>query len=134
MSGFDHAQKFKELSEGENIIKRVGGSPTEDGWRGEFTAAGWPIKKPKEKEVWVGINRVNGMHKDNRIFVFDDCHEYLREKLTYSRELDQNYEPIENTIKDKAANHHMDAERYILSDFKPESADSGNVGIIKSYK
>lgn len=134
MSGFDDAQKFMELSKGENIIKRVGGSPTEDGWRGEFTAAGWPIQKPKESEVWVGINRVNGMHKDNRIFVFDDCHDYLREKLTYSRELDKDYQPIDDTIKDKSTFHHMDAERYIMLDFKPESADAGNVAVLQDFR
>lgn len=133
MSGFDHAQKFMELSKAENILKRVGGSSTEDGWRGEFTAAGWPIQKPKESEVWVGINRVNGMHKDNRIFVFDDCHDYLREKITYSRELDKDYQPIENTIENKSAFHQMGAERYIMLDFKPEMAEP-MVAKIRSYR
>ena len=126
LSAFEHAQKFKELSAGENIVKRTGGSPTEDGWREAFTAAGWPITKPREKEVWVGINRVYGMHRDNRLLVFDDVDEYLREKLNYSRKLDDNFEPIEKEIDQKAKYHLMDAERYVLSDFAPETVPGFN--------
>ena len=133
LSGYDHAQKFKELSEGENILKRVGGSPTEDGWRGEFTAAGWPIQKPREREVWVGINRVNGLHQQNKIFVFDDLHEYLKEKLSYSRKLDGDYQPIEE-IADKSKFHHMDAERYVLLDFAPESVPGSNKTQIHKFR
>ena len=120
LAASDHAQEFKRLSSGENIIKRTGGAVAEDGWREAFTAAGWPITKPREREVEVGINRVYGWHQQNRLFVFDDVQEYLDEKLSYSRELDENYKPTEK-IDQKSKYHLMDAERYILSDFAPET-------------
>jgi hypothetical protein len=120
LSAFDHAQRFKELSAGENILRRVGGAQHEDGWRESFTAAGWPIRKPREREVEVGINRVYGWHKGNRLFVFSDVVDYLHEKQSYSRKLDSNFEPTKE-IEDKSRFHLMDSERYVLSDFTPES-------------
>ena len=120
LSAFDHAQEFKRLSSGENIIKRTGGAVAEDGWRESFTAAGWPITKPRVHEVEAGINRVYGWHQQNRLFVFDDLKEYLDEKLSYSRELDDQYQPTEK-IDQKSKYHLMDAERYIISDFAPET-------------
>lgn len=122
LSAFDHAQKFKELSEGENIIKRVGGAQHEEGWRESFTAAGWPIQKPREKDVEIGINRVYGWHQQNKLYVFDDLLDYLDEKTGYSRKLDDRYEPTEE-IENKSHYHLMDAERYIISDFAPESVE-----------
>lgn len=124
LSAFDHAQKFKELSRDETIVKRVGGAHAEDGWREAFTSAGWPISEPREHGVEVGINTVYGWHKQNRLFVFSDVTRYLDEKLTYSRKLDEMYEPTE-LIDDKSRYHTMDAERYILSDFGPERALGG---------
>jgi hypothetical protein len=132
LSAFDHAQKFKALSglggelPGENIIKRTGGSQTEDGWRESFTAAGWPISKPRIREVEVGINRVYGWHQQNKLFVFDDVGEYLDEKLSYSRKLDDNYEATKE-IDDKSKFHLMDAERYLISDFAPETVMGSQV-------
>ena len=121
LSAYDHAQKFKQMSVGENIIKRVGGALAEDGWRESFTAAGWPISKPRERGVEVGINTVYGWHQQNKLFVFNDLSAYLDEKLSYSRKLDDNYEPTA-VIEDKSTYHHMDAERYILLDLGPERA------------
>jgi len=119
LSAYDHAQKFKSLSENETIIKRVGGAHVEDGWREAFTAAGWPISEPRENGVEVGINTVYGWHSLNRIFVFNDVTRYLDEKLSYSRKLDEMYEPTA-IIDNKSRFHLMDAERYIISDFGPE--------------
>jgi hypothetical protein len=120
LSAYQHAQKFKELSEGENILRRVGGANHEDGWRESFTAAGWPISKPREHEVEVGINRVYGWHQTNRLFAFSDVVEYLDEKLSYSRKLDDRFEPTKE-IQDKSRFHLMDGERYIISDFPVEA-------------
>jgi hypothetical protein len=120
LSAFDHAQKFMVLSEGEMILKRVGGANHEDGWREAFTAAGWPITKPRDREVEVGINRVYGMHQRGKLYVFSDVLEYIDEKLSYSRKLDDDFEPLKE-ISNKSKFHLMDAERYILSDFQPEA-------------
>lgn len=110
-----HAAELIGLSKGETVIKRVGGSHTEEGWREAFTVAGWPISEPSINSVDVGIQKVYGWHKLNKLMVFDDLHGYLDQKLRYSRELNDRYEPTDK-IEDKAEYHFMDAERYILSD------------------
>ena len=69
----------------------------------------------------VGINAVYGWHRRNSLFVFDDMYRYLDEKMTYSRKLDDKFEPTEE-ILDKSSFHLMDAERYIIGDFAPERA------------
>lgn len=125
-SSYDHSQKFKALSVGENIVKRVGGAHGEQGWRDAFTAAGWPISESRltvnggaPGSVEVGIDTVYGWHKRNAIFVFNDVKLYLDEKLSYSRKLDDAYQPTDE-IDNKSSFHLMDAERYLLSDFGPE--------------
>jgi hypothetical protein len=120
------------LLKGEPMIPDcVGGSKSEGQWRQEFRqggkvkvsdeggpvreveAPGLPVRSPDIKDVEVGIDRVYGFHKRNQLFVFDDLHQYLAEKMSYSRELDPNGEPTEK-IEDKETFHLMDAERYIL--------------------
>jgi hypothetical protein len=120
-SAGEHAQDFKALSQGETIIKRVGGAKSEDQWRMEFSQSGWPVQTPRINDVEVGIDRVYALHKSNKIFVFSDMIGYLDEKMSYSRELDDNYSPTEK-IENKERFHYMDAERYILGDFTPELA------------
>ena len=133
LSAYDHAQKFKTMSQGETIVKRVGGAHAEEGWREAFTAAGWPISEPREREVEVGINTVYGWHKRNAIFVFNDVGLYLDEKLSYSRELDDMYQPTDK-IDNKSRFHLMDSERYLLSDFGPERVvGAGQLVEVKRY-
>jgi len=129
LSSFEHAQKFIKYSEGEMIIRRTGGAHHEQGWRGDFSSAGWPIVEPRLREVEAGINRVYGWHQQNRLFVFDDLNKYLDEKLSYSRKLDDNYQPTEE-IDNKSRFHLMDAERYMLADFAPEVLETKNVTLI----
>ena len=125
LSAYDHAQKFKEMSRGETVVKRVGGAHAEEGWRESFTAAGWPISEPRERGVEVGINTVYGWHKRNALFVFNDVGLYLDEKMSYSRKLDDAYQATEE-IDNKSRFHCMDAERYLLSDFGPERVVGAN--------
>lgn len=117
-----HAAKFVNLSKEERIIRRVGGAHHEDGYRTAYTLAGWPILEPSEKRVEAQMDTVYALHKQNRIYVFNDLHQYLDEKHTYSWELDDNYQPIEK-IANKESFHLMDAERYILNDFRPDVAE-----------
>jgi hypothetical protein len=125
-----HAAKWIEMSKGEPIRKRVGGSHQEEGWRDAYALSGWPIAEPLVRDVEVGIDRVYAWHKTNRLFVFDDLHDYLAEKVSYSRELDDNYAPTDK-IKNKERYHLCDAERYILSDFQPVDAYSRASSVIK---
>ncbi len=116
ISTFEHVSNWIEMSKGERIARRVGGASHEEGWRGDFTQAGWKIEKPVEKDVEAGIQKVYSVHKLGKLFVFNTCLNYLDEKQSYSRELDDNYEPTEK-IEAKERYHLMDAERYILSEF-----------------
>lgn len=132
-----HVEKWKELSVGENIRKRVGGAvgSADEGWREAYRGADWPIAEPLTRDVEVGIDRVYGWHKTNRLFIFNDLFDYLNEKMSYSRKLDDQYRPTEE-IKDKSRFHLMDGERYILSDFTPVDVieeDSDKYAIVQSW-
>ena len=53
--------------------------------------------------------------------MFDDLTEYLDQKRTYARELDDRDEPTEK-IADKETFHLLDAERYIIGFIKRKGA------------
>ncbi len=112
----------------ELIVKTVGGAHGESGWRDAYSAEGWPIVESKitgPGSVELQIDRVYALNKLNKVYVFHDLKEYLDEKESFSRELDDNYEPTEK-IEDEADYHYMSAERYILSDFTPETVKQGS--------
>ena len=117
----DHIVKFKEIVAGYNVLKRVGGSHQEGEIRQGYTAQGWAIQEPKQKTVLAGIDRVISLHELNKVFVFEDLFNYLFEKSNYSWKLDKAGKATDE-IQDKAKFHLLDAERYILSDFAPETA------------
>jgi len=118
----EHVAEFKRITEGRNVIKRAGGSHQEQGWRNDFTAHGWPIQEPKEhmRRVDLQIQQVYALHKLNKVFIFDDLHRYLEEKSSFSYKLDDYYNPTDQ-IENEAHFHLMASERYILSDFTPET-------------
>jgi hypothetical protein len=117
-----HVREWKRLSDKEPIRRRIGGAggtqAADEGWREAYTLAGWPVIQPLVADVEIGIDRVYAWHKTNRLYVADDLFDYLAEKNSYSRELNDAYEPTDK-IKNKAIYHLMDGERYVLSDFKP---------------
>lgn len=98
----------------------VGGAKSEQQWRDEFAAAGWPVKEPPISDVEVGIDRVYGAIKNDELFIFDDCIGVLDDLLSYARELDEMGNPTEK-IADKATFHKADALRYIISYLKQEN-------------
>ena len=116
-----HVEEFKRLSVGEPIRRRAGGSWGEEEARYAYTAAGWPMVKPAIRDVEAGIDRVYSFVAKNQVFVFEGCTRFLNEILTYSRELDENYENTDK-IYQKSRFHLMDAARYIFSGFSPERA------------
>jgi hypothetical protein len=69
------------------------------------------------------VARVYGLHKQNRIKVFNDLREYLDQKMSFSYVLDEKYQPTDK-YEDEPRYHLMAAERYILSYFRPETAIS----------
>ena len=121
LSNFAHAQKFKEYSKDEIILKRVGGSHTEQDSRESYRAAGWPISEPRFPEVEAQIDAVYGLIQNSQLFVFNDLYRLIHELETYSRELDDDYETTDK-IESKSKYHLLDSLRYIASDFGAERA------------
>lgn len=103
----EHVEEFKKITGGVNVIKRAGGSHQEEEIRQGYTAHGWPIQEPKIHSVEEGIARVYALHSLNKLFVFSDLANYLDEKLSYSRKLDDNYKPTDE-IENKGRYHLMD--------------------------
>lgn len=125
---YDHVQEFKRVTEGYNVIKRVGGSHGEDEIRQGYTAQGWAIAEPKYSgDRKYQIQKVQGLHRLNKIFVFTDLKDYLREKLSFA------YPKFEEQFGDDPADekrfHLMAAERYLLSDFAPETIPEGEAEV-----
>jgi len=122
-SAYEHVQEFKKITEGRIVLRRSGGNRTsEDEIRQAYTAHGWPITAPRVSNVAAQIDRVYGLHKLNKIYAFDDLDEYLNEKATFSYKLDKQYQPIDGQYDNEASYHLMAAERYIMSNFAPETA------------
>lgn len=90
----------------------VGGAPSEQNWRDEFTQAGIYVAKPSITDVELGITRVYGAFKRKQLYIMDSCPKVLDEIMSYSRELNDNNEPTMK-IADKNTFHLLDALRYI---------------------
>ena len=111
---YDHVQAFKTITAGRNVLRRVGGNHQEEGERQAYTAQGWHISEPKHsQDKALRIKMVQGMHRLNKIFVFNDLSNYVREKFSFVVKDDK--------IVDEAKFHLMSAEGYLLSDFVPET-------------
>ena len=123
-SANEHVLEFKKITSGYNVIKRVGGSHQEEDNRRLYSSHGWVINEPKINRVEAQIDKVIGMHQLNKIFVFRDMRNYLDEKRSFSRELDDRANPTDK-IEDEARFHLMACERYLLSDFVPETVYHG---------
>lgn len=117
---YDHVQEFKKVVMGYNVVERCGGSHQEEQIREGYTAQGWPITEPKHSaDRKYQIQKVQGMHRLNKVYVFFDMKEYLKEKLSfcYPKLGDQ----LGDDPQDEKRFHLMAAERYILSEFVPET-------------
>lgn len=116
----ERVEEWKRITKGYNVIKRVGGSPQEEETRQAYNAHGWVITQPKISHVEPQIDKVIGLHQLNKVMVFRDLVHYLDEKRTFSRELDAENNPTEK-IANEARYHLVAAERYMLSEFTPET-------------
>ena len=115
-------EAFKGKTEGYNVVCRVGGSHTEEENRQAYNAHGWVISEPKINRVEPQIDKVIGMHQLNKIMVFRDMEHYLDEKRTFSSELDRDNKPTAK-IANEARYHRMACERYLMSNFTPETVE-----------
>ena len=120
MSIWDHVQAFKAITAGRNVLKRVGGNHQEEEIRQAYTSQGWPIREPKwSKDKALQIRKVQGLHRLNKVYIFNDLANYVREKFSFA------YKKGSDLIEGEAQFHCMAAERYLLSDFTPETVLSG---------
>jgi len=120
MSIYDHVQAFKVITEGRNVLRRVGGNHQEEGERQAYTAQGWPISEPKHSRAKaLQIRKVQAMHRLNKIYIFNDLSNYVREKFSFVFKGE--------TIDQEAKFHLMACERGLMSDFVPETVNSGGV-------
>jgi hypothetical protein len=103
----------------------VGGSKSERQWRNEFGASGLPIREPRVADVEVGIQRGYSLFKQVRMFVLDNCVDFIGDIQAYSRKLDDLGNPTED-IADKSTWHRMDAYRYMCIPL----ADVRRVGVV----
>ena len=124
VSVHERVEEWKRITKGYNVVKRVGGAPQEEETRQAYNAHGWVIGKPKIGHVEPQIDKVTGLHQLNKIMVFKDCIHYLDEKRTFSRELDATNQPTEK-IANESRFHLMAADRYLFSDFTPETIVTG---------
>ena len=93
-----------------------GGAASEDEQRRSWAEAGFPVARPLISEVEAGIDRVIGLFRTRRLFVFDTLTRLRSDLGTYSRELDDAGEPLQR-IKDKDKYHLLDAFRYLAGSY-----------------
>jgi hypothetical protein len=98
-----------------------GGSHSEQQWRNEFNA-GRPADRPVPDRGRRGRHpaRLRVIKKPGGLVVFNTLDRFRSEVTSYSRELDESYEPTEK-IKDKETFHLLDSARYLLSAIRPAS-------------
>ena len=119
VSMVQHVGTFKTLTQGTNVIRRIGGSHQEEEIRQGYTAMGWPIQEPRLSNVGAGIDQVRAIMETNKLFIFQECRNLLEELANYSFKIDANG-AVTDEIDSKAKFHLLDALRYVASDFKLE--------------
>ena len=95
----------------------IAGAKGEQQWRIELAQHGLMSSPSYVHSVELGIDKAYSVIKRGRIKVFDTCVMTINEFNTYSREVDVEGNPIENTIKDKTTFHLLDTYRYFGSYF-----------------
>lgn len=117
----EHVEEFKRITEGMNVVARVGGNwTTEEEIRQGYTAHGWPITKPRFKEPKLQIDRVVGLMERNQIKVHSNLFFYLDELMNCLWKPDEEGRPTDK-INNEERYHLCAAARYVLSEFTPET-------------
>ena len=130
----EHVEEMKKICPREKIILCQGGKgdPGDDGWRNDFTRAGWPVGMPDIRAVDVGIQRVQAFHGLHKVKYLASCTDILSEKASYSYKLNEQKEPT-GDIVNKQDYHLLDAERSILSKFNLSIAASNGKRKVRFY-
>lgn len=113
----EHARECLDLAVGtvERVVRYYIGAPSETQQRMDWQNAGVAnVAAPPVSDVESGIDRVIGLFKQHRLYIFDACAGTLDELGTYRRKLDKNGDPT-HEIVDKNKYHHLDALRYVVA-------------------
>ena len=123
----EHVAAMKQICPREKIVMCKGGKgdPGDDGWRNDFTRAGWPVEMPDVRAVDVGIQRVQAFHGLHKVKYFADLTDILSEKASYSYKLNEMKEPTADIVN-KQDYHLLDAERSVLSNINLSMAASNS--------
>jgi len=121
---YDHVQDFKQITAGYNVLQRVGGNHAEGQIRQGYTSQGWPISEPKHsQDVKLQRKLVQGMHRLNKVFIFNDLVNCYRELLSMAFKKDGS--TLTDLIDNEPRFHLLACARYILSNFTPETVETG---------
>ena len=108
----EHVEAALRSVVGENVVMWTGGSGSEVQNRSDWAEYGLPLQKPSVIDVEPGLDRVIGLIKPMRLFLFKRGARLLWDEMNiYARELDDRGQPTEK-IKDKETFHLIDALRY----------------------
>lgn len=100
-------------ADADNVAGWYGGSASEKQERWDWRDAGIRVQGPRIRSVEAGIDRVIGLFKQKRLFVFRTM-KGLRDELgTYTREVDAAGDPTEK-IKNRGDFHRLDALRSVV--------------------
>ena len=110
-----HVEEFRRITEGYNVVKRVGGNlTTEDEIRQGYGSYGWPIQAPYTGRVNAQIDRVKNLMDEDKIVIFNDLVGLLSELSNCMWVLDGN--KTTDKIKDEARYHRLACLRYMASE------------------
>jgi len=109
-----HVENVKELSRNESIHAWVVGAVSERQPRQDWIDAGVPAIPPPYADVWVGIDKVNELLGESRMFIHDSCPGLISDIGDYHRKMGKDGEPTD-VIEGKEKYHLADALRYSVA-------------------
>jgi hypothetical protein len=108
-----HVAHALSLAANENVANWFLGAKSEKQYRLDWQAAGISAREPAIVDVEAGIDRVIGLFKARRLYIFDTLRGLRDDLGSYSRELDDNGQTTDK-IRDKESYHYADALRYVV--------------------
>jgi len=115
----EHARGALEYQEPVSLWS--GGSASEGDARRTWQEAGVPMVQPAIPDLEAGIDRVIGLFRQRKLYIFDTLTGLRSELGTYSRELDAAGSPLLR-IQNKEQFHRLDALRYVCASIPLKAA------------
>jgi hypothetical protein len=106
----------------------VGGAASENDWRANFAASGWPIAKPPIHSMDVQVDRVRQLINSGKIVIFDDLTKLIEEIETLSYKLGDDGNPLPEIDRESDTTRHRHASlRYAATMIDLDFVPSENV-------